>query len=256
LLSLELSAQDFTELEESYRISFLEAKDAANYKYSLSSWISFENKNLELSPGEEKSVKVFIDKNRITLGGHYASILAKVKQTESDKKININPVLSSLLFVRASTGREIERGQINSVKPQRSGLGFPAKMVLKFQNEGNVYVVPYGEIDIKNLRGKTVAKGVINEGSLASLPESIRRFEVELSRQDKILLPSFYTVETKLHFGKTNKELVYRDYFFSEGSFSFVVIGLILVVIIIFIYLLRKRKKSNELKTQKSKIKS
>src|ERR1035437_4872725 len=106
-INLLLSVQDLSEFEGTYQINFLNQKDAANYKYSLSSWISFENKNIELNPGEKKTVKVFIDKNRITKGGHYASILAQIQQPQSKTVINILPTLSSLLFVRASTGKEI-----------------------------------------------------------------------------------------------------------------------------------------------------
>ena len=79
---LTLSSQDFSEFEDEYRINFMEPKDAENYKYSLSSWISFENPNLEIPAGKEKSIKVFIDSERLTQGGHYASILARVNQIE------------------------------------------------------------------------------------------------------------------------------------------------------------------------------
>ena len=116
-INLLLSVADFTELEDSYKINFLDGKDAANYKYSLSSWISFENKTIQLSPNEKKSVKIFIDKERITKGGHYASILAEIVQPEIKNQVNIKAILSSLLFVRASTGKEIETGKISSFKP-------------------------------------------------------------------------------------------------------------------------------------------
>jgi hypothetical protein len=244
--NLELSVQDFTELEEGYKISFLEGKDATNYKYSLSSWISFENKNLELGPQEEKTVKIFIDKNRITRGGHYASILAKVIQPKNDKKININPVLSSLLFVRASTGKEIESGKISSYRPDRSGMNFPKKMILRFQNDGNVYVIPYGEIKIKDQTGRVVARGILNEGSLASLPESIRRFEIDLKNDSKFLFPGVYSAEVKMHFGKTNQQLTQTSRFFSEGSIDFIKIGLIIIAIISIIYFVRKRRKKSK----------
>src|ERR1035437_6642408 len=76
-INLVLSVQDFSELEANYQLNFLSQKDAANYKYSLASWISFENNTLQLNPGEKKTVTVFINKDRITKGGHYASILAQ-----------------------------------------------------------------------------------------------------------------------------------------------------------------------------------
>ena len=180
-ITLELSAQDFSEIDEEYRINFMEPKDAANYKYSLSSWISFENKNLELSPGEEKSIKVFIDDDRITIGGHHASILARAIQTNIEQKININPVISSLLFVRASTGREIENGDVSTFRPDRDLLNFPDNFVLRFENQGNVHVIPFGEIIITDMLGNRVARGVLNEKGLDALPESIRKYDISIN---------------------------------------------------------------------------
>lgn len=243
-ITLILSAQDFTELEEGYRINFLEGKDAENYKYSLSSWLTFENKNLELLPGEEKTIKIFIDKDRITRGGHYASIQAKVDQINSKEAININPVISSLLFVRASTGAEIENGKINTFAPSRSFLAFPKSFILRFQNSGNVHVIPYGKAEIRGPFGnKIVAKGILNEGSLNALPESIRRYTIETKTNAKILFPGIYSARADVHFGQTNQKLNQEIKFFSWGSFNFIKIGFVLIILAGVAYILRKRYK-------------
>ncbi len=244
-ISLSLSLSDFNELEESYKINFLEKKEAKNYKYSLSSWVTFENNILQLSPNEKRSIKVFIDKDRITKGGHYASILAEIEQSEDEKKVQIRGVLSSLLFVRASTGKEIEDGKIRSLRPQRDGIEHPDTFILRFENSGNVHVVPYGYIELYDPLGKKVARGIFNENSLDALPESIRRYDVKINPYQKIFIPGFYTVKTYIHFGKTNKEIFSTTSFFSQGSFDFAKIGLILLFSAISIaYLYRKRKKA------------
>lgn len=242
-INLLLSVQDFTELEDNYKISFLEGKDAANYKYSLSSWISFENKTIQLSPNEKKSVKVFIDKNRITKGGHYASILAEILQPEIKNQVNVKAILSSLLFVRASTGKEIETGKINSFRALRDGIDYPDSYVLRFENNGNVHVIPYGLIQVFDPLGNLVAKGILNEGSLDALPESIRRYDTKITTYQKVLLPGIYTAKINMHFGKTNQKLATTVKFFSQGMFDFVKIGLGLIVILILIIYLKKRKR-------------
>lgn len=242
-INLLLSVQDFTELEDNYKISFLEGKDAANYKYSLSSWISFENKTIQLSPNEKKSVKVFIDKNRITKGGHYASILAEILQPEIKNQVNVKAILSSLLFVRASAGKEIETGKINSFRALRDGIDYPDSYVLRFENNGNVHVIPYGLIQVFDPLGNLVAKGILNEGSLDALPESIRRYDTKITTYQKVLLPGIYTAKINMHFGKTNQKLATTVKFFSQGMFDFVKIGLGLIVILILIIYLKKRKR-------------
>ena len=242
-INLVLSVQDFSELEANYQLNFLSQKDAANYKYSLASWISFENNNLQLNPGEKKTVTVFINKDRITKGGHYASILAQVQQAQNKSAINILPTLSSLLFVRASTGQEIEQGKINDFTELRDGIEFPATFITMFQNSGNVHVVPHGLIQIYDPLGNFVAKGTFNINSLDALPESIRRFDTNIDFYQKVLLPGIYTAKINLHFGNTDKTTSASVKFFSQGMFNFPLIGVgIIVILLIGLYLRKKLK--------------
>jgi len=242
-ITLLLSLSDFNELEESYKINFLERKEAKNYKYSLSSWVTFENNRLQLSPNEKKTIRVFIDKERITKGGHYASILAQVEQNNEEKKVNVRGILSSLLFVRASTGKEIEDGKIRSFRPQRDGIEHPDSFILRFENSGNVHVVPYGYIEVFDLLGNKIAKGIFNENSLDALPESIRRYDIKVIPYQKFFIPGVYNAKVYIHFGKTNIEIYSNVSFFSQGSFNFAKIGLILtLIVIISIYYFRKKR--------------
>jgi hypothetical protein len=243
-INLLLNVQDFSELEDAYRINFLDRKDAQNYKYSLSSWISFENKNVQLAPGEKKSVKIFIDKDRITKGGHYASILAEIIQPEREKQVNVKAVLSSLLFVRASTGLEIEDGKISSLLPVRDNLEYPDFFMVRFENAGNVHVIPYGLLEVSDPLGNLVSTGILNEGSLDALPESIRRYDISVENNKKVLLPGFYTAKISIHFGKSDKKLSSSVRFFSQGSFDFIKIGLGALILIILILYLRRRIKN------------
>lgn len=242
-INLTLSVQDFSELEDSYKFNFLSPKDASNYKYSLSSWITFENKNLELSPGEKKSIKVFIDKERITKGGHYASILAEISSQSTSKQVNVKAILSSLLFVRASTGLEVESGKISSFRASRDWLDFPQSFILRFENSGNVHVIPYGLLTVNDFFGNQITKGVLNENSLDALPESIRRYDINVASDSNIKWPGFYKAKLFVHFGKTNQKLEKEIVFFSQGSFNFVLIGFALVVILgVIVYKVKKRK--------------
>jgi hypothetical protein len=243
-ISLNLSAKDFTELEDSYRLDFLNQNQAQNYRYSLSSWITFENNTLELAPKETKSVKIFIDKDRITKGGHYASILAEIAGQNTGKDISIKAVLSSLLFVRASTGKEVEQGKISSLEALRDWIDYPDTFLLRFQNNGNVHVVPYGLLQIYDPLGNIVGKGILNENSLDALPESIRSYNIKVTTYAKLLLPGNYTARLNLHFGKTNQKVSQNITYFSQGSFDFIKIGagIILILVVLFIYRKRRRK--------------
>ena len=245
-INLLLSVQDFTALEDSYKIDFLPAKDALNYKYSLSSWISFETKSLELLPGEQKSVKISVDKQRITKGGHYASIQAEVVQTDNKEKVNLRGIISALLFVRASTGKEIEDGSINAFKPIQNSIEYPDTYLLRLENSGNVHVIPYGIIQVYDPLGNLIAKGILNEGSLDALPESIRRYDTKVTTYQKVLLPGFYTAKISLHFGKTDKKLSASTKFFSQGSLDFVKIAIFALILVGAFIFLKRRKNLKE----------
>jgi hypothetical protein len=246
-INLIFSAQDFTELEDSYKISFFTGQAASNYKYSLSSWISFETKELELNPGEKKNVRIFIDKNRIPKGGHYASILAEIQQPEVDKQVAVKAVLSSLLFVRASTGQEIEDGKISDFSALRESIEYPDEYQVRFENNGNVYVSPYGQIQVLDPLGNLVARGPFNVDSLDSLPESIRDYQAKVTTYQKVLLPGVYTAKIDLTFGKTNQKATATIKFFSQGMFSFGKIAIGLIIVFFAALYLRKKlvKKSS-----------
>jgi hypothetical protein len=243
-ITLAFSAEDFTELEDSYKISFLTGQDAANYKYSLSSWISFETKSLELNPGEKKVVRVFIDKNRIPKGAHYASILAEIQQPEVNKQVAVKAILSSLLFVRASTGQEIEDGKISDFSALRDGIEYPNEYQVRFENNGNVYVTPYGTIQVLDPLGNLVARGPFNVDSLDSLPESIRNYQAKVVTYQKILLPGVYTAKVDLKFGKTNQTASSSVKFFSQGIFDFGKIAIGLVIVLLAALFLRRKLKA------------
>jgi hypothetical protein len=237
-IELSLSASDFAELEHGYKPSFLDEKTAQNYKYSLSSWIDFDKKTLVIAPFATESVTVFINKDKLSPGGHYGSILARITNTTDSETVQIQGVLSSLIFVRTNTGQEKELGEIQNFAPNRTLIAFPKTFALRFKNTGDTDLIPYGLVEIKDMFGRTVAKGILNEGSLATLPESIRSYDIEV-KANTFLFPGMYSADFKGHFGKTNQQMQAEKKFFSEGNLPIIPIGFVAAIIILYI---KKRK--------------
>lgn len=242
-IELSFSAQDFTQLEEGWRVKFLDEKSSQNYRYSLTSWIEFEKKSLTLRPYEEGLLKILINKDELSPGGHYAAILAEVAQANEQGQVKIKGILSSLLFVRTSTGKEVELGKISSFESIQSFWDFPNKFLVRFQNTGNVELVPYGVVEIKDPLNNFVAKGILNEGSLITLPGSIKRYDLSVSRKIHTLLPGFYSAQVTLKYGKNEAILKKQNTFFYFGGIH-LVLALILIGAVIFIL-----KKGNLVKT-------
>lgn len=237
---LRLKAQDFTELEDGWKVNFLEPKDANNYRYALSSWISFNKRTLTLGPREKSEVTIAIDADELSSGGHYAAILAEVDQPSDTDQIGVKFILTSLLFVRTHTGKEIESAQISSMRPLQSWFDFPEIFIFRLQNSGTVELIPYGTISILGPFGRIVVKNAVNEESFITLPETIKRYEVKLKDKNRFLLPGVYTAKLDIHYGKSMKKVTSELRFFSLGSISIPYI-LVFTLGIVVIVLLRKK---------------
>lgn len=234
-IELSFSTQDFSELEEGGRVKFLQEKDAKNYQYGLTSWVSFEKQSITLSPGEQQKIKVFINKDKLTPGGHYATIQAELKQSkEEEGQVPVKAILSTLLFVRTATGNEREDMSLQSATPIRTLPGFPDTFLLRLSNSGNVELIPFGAIEIKDMFGNVVAKGVINEGSLISLPESVRRFDVPITKLNRFIAPGIYKASINVRFGKEDKTLNQSITFVSLGSVNpLLLLGLFVIAAVL-----------------------
>lgn len=232
-ISLHVIAKDFSAIDDNARFDFLEGQDAKDYHYSLTSWIHIDTNDIVVNPHDTQQIKITIDKQRITIGGHYASILTEIKQ-ENSGKITVHAVAATLLFVRTGTGNEQEQGSINQIAFLRDFLLFPDKITLRFENSGNVQVTPYGLITIKDMFGTTVATAIINDASSITLPESIRKYTMIIHPDKPVLFPGMYTADISLHFGQKNKQIHTQKRFFVINNHVLLAAGIIVIALIVF----------------------
>jgi len=225
-LELGLSIEDVRELEDRSPVGILDPKEAANYKYSLSSWAYLDHQNIILKPGETGSVKLTVNSEKLSPGGHYGTVLAQIHQADENKKeVKVRGVLAALIFVRASTGNEIEEAKVSSLAPSSQGLKFPESFAFRFQNTGNVDATPYGILIIQDGHGQIVSRGIVNEDSLITLPEAIRKYEVPIKQTQKFILPGKYNATLSIHYGKQNKTLEVKTTFITQGNIDFLLLG-------------------------------
>ena len=236
---LDFSATDFSDLEDGWKVRFLDDKESKNYHYSLSSWIEFEKKSITLTPGETGTVRVIVNKDELAPGGHYGSIMANISTVDKTQaQVDIKGVLSTIVFVRTNFGTEIEKGSISDLSFDRGSLfSFPKSVVLRFNNQGNTELVPLGSVLIKDMFGRTVAKGILNEGSNYSLPESIKRFTIEMKQSGARFVPGYYTTELDLKYGKDEKKISYQKSFLYIDP---IMLGLMVIGAGVLFYLIKR----------------
>ena len=217
-----LSAVDFGSLDESGGVAFLgQPANELEHKYGLAAWMVLEQTNVTVPPGKAVQIKAAVD-NRASLapGGHYGAVLATAL-TEggpgANTRVGVKQVLSSLVLVSKDGGAAPEV-KLVSQSPNGGAGKLPTRMDYRFQNVGNVHVVPRGVTHVRDPRGKTVARTALNSSSGAILPESFRRYSEDLQQLESAWLPGRYAVVTTYRYEGTEATKDHVTYFWYAGT--------------------------------------
>lgn len=111
-------------------------------------------------------------------GGHFAVIWWSSAPTGSSNGQTSIVVRAGILVLLRVSGDIREEAKILSFSAEGRLLNkLPSGFNVEFQNDGNVYVKPSGEITIKNIFGKTRAVVAFNPKGMQVLPQSKKAFE-------------------------------------------------------------------------------
>jgi hypothetical protein len=248
LQELNLSARDFGTLNDTGGV-FLEGSNNYTQKYGLASWMTLDTDTVTLNPGESQVVPVTIN-NRPDLepGGHYGAVVVSVNSLtdQSGNKVAINQQLLSLILVDKVGGEHFD---LRLVGEQNDGnwLHVPQSVTLRFQNPGNVQVVPRGLVKLESPSGTVVAQGIINDQSAFVLPQSFRELYVPLTKVGSAVpLPGLYHLAVSYRYDQIT------SYATKNYAVNFIDLGLYLLIaliVIVGIVVARKRHKKSHKKS-------
>ncbi len=243
--TLRLSIFDFGTLDESGGVAFLGSKPSDwQKKYGLASWVSLEKDSVIIAPMSSEKIHVMIDnKESLSPGGHYAGLMATlVRDAQGEKNIvGINQVFTSLIFAKKIGGEKYDLLLNRTDLDRFYALTMPDEVKLRFQNRGNVHVVPRGVITVRDYFNRIVAQGTINPESSIITPESFRVYPVMVRAVSPAFVPGRYTVMVQYRYdGKDDfSELQYTTYFFGQLN---IVLGLV-IVCLLFVFIVKHRHK-------------
>ena len=249
-LKLEIFPIDFKQQDPTGLLSFLGKEASQWYSYSLSSFLSFETNLLLLNPGEEKIFTIkAINREDLSPGGHYAAVVARIISRPQAKRNTsvLSPAVSSLILLRKTGGEKFNLSLLEVDWPKGMfAFNYHKVMELTFQNRGNVHLVPYGRVEIRDIFNRLLYKGVINVNSTRVFPESRRYIEARLKKINPSFPLSINQLEIKGQDSLKKTQFIYRD--------SFIYFNQLLLVLLIFVPLLiyvmlKKTRKKNEKKT-------
>lgn len=241
---LSLSAVDFGTLDESGGVLFLsQTQKSINYRYGLARYVTLERDRLVVEPKKTEKVLLTINnKESLTPGGHYGAILVTPTDSgERPTKVQINQVLSSLLFVKKQGG-EIYNLSLRDYDVKTRLFTAPSAVNLRFQNSGNVHVVPRGVVTLTDPMGRLVKKGFINTGSAMVLPETFRRVAVTLDPIATAWMPGRYTASISYRYdGEADTQTRTVSFLYINGWYLIAAV-LILAMLILTVVNQRLRK--------------
>ena len=193
-----LSVVDFGALDESGGVAFLGAPTSElEHKYGLASWMSLEKNTVFVGAGKTASVVVSIENRQsLATGGHYGAVLATAVSdpgASTGDRVGVKQVLSSLVLVTKEGGALADL-RLASQESNGQFWRLPTTVEQRFQNAGNVHVVPRGTVEVKDPTGRVVERAAINEGSKVILPESFRRYKTDFTKLMIAALPGHYTL--------------------------------------------------------------
>jgi hypothetical protein len=231
-----LSVVDFGSLDEEGGVAFLGAPTTElEHKYGLASWMTLEKDALFVPAGGSANLVVHVS-NRASLapGGHYGAVLATAVtdtgQIGVGSSVGIKQVLSSLVLATKESGAQ----RSLKLKDQSSNAAFwhlPTKTEERFENTGNVHVVPRGVVSVLDPRGKEVVRGALNEASGAILPESVRRYKTPLTVVGGAWLPGRYRLVTTYRYDGADGTKTLATSFWYVGAVVVWVVGLVVLAV-------------------------
>ena len=233
-----ITTEDFTGSKTGETASVLLGEEKG--PYSLKDYLKPEITEFTLQQGEKMVLPIEISiPGDAEPGGRYGAVLVSAVPASPEAEASAGEVVSGVkvkariaaLYLVRVKGEVQEKGTLKEIKMAGPAKAFyekgPFSFELAFENKGNVHLVPYGIIEIKNLLDRKV--GEIEITPWFAMPDSLRLRTV---KWDRGFAFGRYTATAKINRG-------YQD-IIDEKSISFwvlpwkvIAVGLGILVVVI-----------------------
>ncbi|MEN9922005.1 MAG: hypothetical protein RL097_281 [Candidatus Parcubacteria bacterium] len=202
---------------------------------TFAEWVTLEQTELTIKAEQTAEIpfKITVPANAPP-GGHFGAILIGTKSLDSGSgqtAVETSQVVTSLVFLRV-TGDIIEEGIIREFKGAQRIVEKPEMdFELRFQNKGNVHILPQGEIKIFNMWGEERGIIPVNRQTLFGnvLPNSIRKYSFHWSGEWSLADIGKYSVVATLAYGDGSRQFVSAEtsFWVIPWKITLLVIGLL-----------------------------
>jgi hypothetical protein len=208
--------------------------------YDASSWFKLSTPDFLLAPNQHQLEDVTISiPASAEPGGHYATIYFESFSAEQQSDVastSINPRVGvlSLLTVRGNVDEHaVPNGPIQ-VQGFQAEAG-PTSFSLSLKNDGNVHLLPYGNVVVRNIFGKKVKTLPMPLGTL--LPGTTRTYNLSW---DHGLRFGLYKASATITIGTQHFKLTPESKRFVLFPLIVAIPVLVLVLLVLLIWVLRR----------------
>ncbi|MCA9357663.1 LytR C-terminal domain-containing protein [Candidatus Kaiserbacteria bacterium] len=233
---------NFEAQDETGRASFLPVLDAATTENTLAEWVHLDQDSYTIPAGQTVEIpfQISIPKSAPP-GGHFGAIMIGTRplsNASGQSSVETSQVVTSLIFLRV-TGDVVENGSIREFRSSKRLAEKPEmSFELRFENTGNVHVLPQGEIRIFNMWGHERGVIPVNRQTMFGnvLPNSVRKYSFSWSGEWSLADIGRYTAVATLAYGEDGRK-------FTDAETAFWVlpwkaVGSVLLLICSFFYFL------------------
>jgi hypothetical protein len=172
---------DIQQIDTEGNIQLLEKPSEGN-ALAYAEYVKLSTSHLSLDPHSSLQVSITLQSNEnLSPGGHYAAILFRGSAEKGSSGQTVIPALTTFVLVNKKGG-ELYHISLSQLKEfDRTVLfSFPDIIRLQFNNAGNTHLTPHGLLLARDLFGRDIYKGIINEGSRIVLPGTHRILPMQI----------------------------------------------------------------------------
>ncbi|USN87837.1 MAG: hypothetical protein H6779_00100 [Candidatus Nomurabacteria bacterium] len=228
--------------------SFIPTDPNDTKKDSLAKWISITNEAIIIPREQTVEVPFSVDvPTDASPGGHYAAIMIGTKPPREENKetrVQTSQIVTALLFTKIA-GDIIELGDIREFRTTETFMDKPeATFEVRFENKGNVYIQPQGEIKITNMWGEERGIIPINQNSqYGKIPHKtdntsgIRKYTFNWKGEWSLADIGRYTATVALGYGSAEKKFANAKTTFWVIPFKLLLSLLIGIAIFVYVFI-------------------
>lgn len=210
----------------------------------------------DLAPNERKEVKVtIVVPVNAAAGGYYGAVRFLPADTKSGANVALTASVGSIFLVNVP-GNIKEHLELVQFSAASNGIARSVitsgqvSIITRLRNDGDTHEKPFGNIQVKNSKGKVVAEQEINniEPKSNVLPSSIRKFETKLKDSKWF---GHYTVTASFGYDPSDSALINaKTSFWYVPAWLLAVIAVAAVAVIFAVYIIirkmRRRSKRHQ----------